>query len=138
MSEVAENYFKKLGSMLDTEMEAARLDMARRKAISFMNAYSIKGGRLKREISKEAAQKVYTEYLQNVPEWLTQENVSKIRRAIVADATYGEPRVGKDSSKQSRSSHVTVMLSNGSVLDVGDVDSPMYKRFLTFMKGFLK
>ena len=35
MSEVAENYFKKLGSMLDTEMEAARLD---------------------REISKEAAQ----------------------------------------------------------------------------------
>lgn len=138
MSEVAENYFKKLGSMLDTEMEAARLDMARRKAISFMNAYSIKGGRLKREISKEAAQKVYTEYLQNVPEWLTQENVSKIRRAIVADATYGEPRVGKDFSKQSRSSHVTVMLSNGSVLDVGDVDSPMYKRFLTFMKGFLK
>ena len=81
---------------------------------------------------------MYTEYLQNVPEWLTQENVSKIRRAIVADATYGEPRVGKDSSKQSRSSHVTVMLSNGSVLDVGDVDSPMYKRFLTFMKGFLK
>ena len=76
MSEVAENYFKKLGSMLDTEMEAARLDMARRKAISFMNAYSIKGGRLKREISKEAAQKVYTEYLQNVPEWLTQENGS--------------------------------------------------------------
>ena len=51
MSEVAENYFKKLGDMLDAEMEAARVDMARRKAISFMNAYSIKGGRLKRKKS---------------------------------------------------------------------------------------